>query len=162
LFNANFLQQNNLLFEDSRKTIGEDLLFSLEAHYYSKCEGFIEQYLYCYHMHPANTSLNHGDLHDQKKIAMFEHMYSFLVKSGIYQEYQSVFIDRLAKSSYSIFRRALRQKPLKEALQDIRLIKKSEIIKTHINLLFSTKQWFSLLKKKPMAAIFLLLVKLFF
>jgi glycosyltransferase involved in cell wall biosynthesis len=164
LFKADFLRQNSILFVDTKKVAGEDVLFSFAAHYYCRREGFVEPYLYWHHYYPESTGAKQGYYSCQSAIAMLECMHSLLVKFGIYQKYQSVFINLTARYLYSSFYRAIaiHQKPLKDALGDIRLIKKSKIVKEHLDLLLSTKQGVSLFKKKPTAAVFLLFVKVFF
>jgi glycosyltransferase involved in cell wall biosynthesis len=163
LFKADFLRQNSILFVDSKKTVGEDLLFSLAAHYYCRREGFINSYLYWHHNYPESTGANQGHYSFQNVIAILECMHSLLVKFGIYQEYQSAFINKIARNLYTALYRAIaiHQMSPKDILGDIRLIKKSKIIKEHIDLLFRTKQGFFLFKKKPAAAVFLLFVKIF-
>ncbi|MDR1023636.1 MAG: glycosyltransferase, partial [Prevotellaceae bacterium] len=151
LFKADFLRQNSILFVDTKKVAGEDILFSLVAHYYCRREGFVEPHLYWHHVYPESTGANQGYHSCQSIVAMLECMYSLLVKFDIYQKYQPVFINRTAKNLYSSFYRTIHQKSLKSVLEDIRLIKKSKIVKEHIDLLFSAKQWVPLFKKKPTA-----------
>jgi glycosyltransferase involved in cell wall biosynthesis len=162
LFKADFLRQNSILFVDNKKMEGEDALFSIVAHSYCRREDFIEPYLYWHHRYPESTDANHGYKSFQRTIALLESMHSLLIKFDIYQKYQPPFINRTARYLYSAFYHAIHQKSPKDILGGIRLIKKSKIVKEHIDLLFSTKQWVPLFKKKPTAALFLLLVKVFF
>ena len=160
LFKTDFLKENNILFVDTKQLQGEDIFFSLLAHFYSQRQGFIPDYLYYHLQYSKSTSASQVYSSLKSVIVFLEYMHSLLVKLSLYNDYRQVYIEQIIRRLYTCFLRAIRQNTLKIFLSDITLIKKSQILKENINYLFKSKYLFTLFKKKPTAIIFLLALKL--
>lgn len=160
LFNANFLRQHKITFLDTKKSIAEDCYFLVQSYFHANKVEYLSKGTYYHRIYPESTGANQGYRSMKNTIAYFEHLRSFLETNNIYQTYQALYLEGFSRWTYTTFRRCLRQLPLRETRQDTKLIKKNKVMKENINQILSIKEFPELLRAKPMAILFLFMVKL--
>ncbi len=163
IYRADFLKENNISFLDSRKICSEDSIFFMEVYDKMNAFGTISPYLYYHVFHNSNTGKMYGYRSIENRISFFEGLYSFLRKMNIDEEKcQSYLSENILKSLYTGSRQALLNLPFGKAIDEIKLIRKSELIMKSINNVYKKENRPVLRKQKPTVIAFFLLFKLLF
>jgi len=163
IYKADFLKENDISFLDSRKICSEDSIFFMEV--YDKMNNFrtIPQYLYYHVFHNSNTGKMYGYRSIENRISFFEGLYSFLRKMNIDEEKcLSYLSENVLKSLYTGSRQALLSLPFGKAINEIKQIRKNELIMRSINYSYKKKNRPVLRKQKSTVITFFLLIKLLF
>lgn len=163
IYKADFLKSYGIKFKDSRTICSEDSLFFIEAYCHAGKLELIPDYLYYHVFHSHNTGKQYQYRSVRNRIFYFEQLSLFLKMNNIDEKHRLSFTSgNVARLLYSSARLALLSLPLKQAISEIRQIRRNELIMENINYLYKRKNISQLFHLKPTIIVFFLFVKLFF
>jgi len=158
IYRAELIRENKINFVNSANMISEDVIFSLQTHFFARTAGNIDDYLYCHIWYPQSTGAGHAYFSTKNTIVYLEHLYFLLSEYKLLNNSnKEAYVECTARRLYTSFHRSLKQLTLKGTLKNIYLMRQSAVIKKNIPFKYLLK----LLCKKPTAALLLFLVKLF-
>jgi len=160
IYRSDFLKENNIRFQDSRKVCSEDSIFFLEVYKQLKSFGTIPEYLYYHVFHTSNTGKKYGYRSVKKRISFFNELNTFLQENGIDKEKRLSYLSvNMAKSLYTGSRQALLNLPVKQAISDIKQIRQDALSMDLINFLYRKENSSLLSGFKPTIRLFLSLIR---
>ncbi|MDR1678787.1 MAG: glycosyltransferase [Prevotellaceae bacterium] len=135
IFKTKFVQENRILFPDTRAVAPEDSAFLLQAFFYAKQIEIIPDILYYSVNHKDSLCNNIEYLSTKNIVAYCGFVNQFLQKNNIVLDEKTKqarsFED--AYALYSAFSRSLRLLLLKRTYSELQLVKSNEAIMKHIN-----------------------------
>lgn len=160
IYKREFINDNNILFLDSREICSEDSIFFMEAYLRTSSFGLVNEYLYYHVFHETNTGKAYDYRSIKNRIIFFETLYSLLQNNHVDEnkclEYLS---ENIAKSLYSGSRQAILKLPLRKALSEIKQIRDNNLIMKCINYIFKKENSSVLSVLKPTIIIFFFIIK---
>jgi len=158
IYRAELIRKNKIIFVDTTKMISEDVIFSLQTHFFAKTAGNIDDYLYCHIWYPQSTGAGQSYFSTENTINYLEYLYFLMSEYNLLNhQYKYAYAECVARRLYtSIFYRSLKQLTFKKTLKNMYMIRQSKIVDKIL-----LKHLFRLFCKKPTAALFLLFCKIF-
>ena len=160
IFKTDLVKKHNFYFIDSRIMIAEDRKFLYQAYSVANKLALVSEPLYYYRENPESMVNSIEHWHPKKAILFYENLKHWLIEENIYEKYQDCYLEGFLRIIYSDFRVFLRYTSFKKAFQEIRMIKKNNVMLENINQLMKFRRFFYFLRIKPTAILLFLLIKI--
>lgn len=126
IYKKDLIEQNSVKFPDNRIISMEDVMFSLQIHYYAKNVVYEPHAFYTHIVDGRNAYMSYDYLSFAKTNNFLQAEISFLKKVGIYEQYMSELSICCLRKLYTSFLNELRFKNIRKAIKSIKQIRHDE------------------------------------